>query len=249
MDEDDAKVVKSNAMANQFLALALFIMLLAFFIVLNAISEFEEQKVAPIMKSIEQAFTGGSDILPTRLISSQGEQPSDNETDAQKQSTEEGNALDEIEGLFQAQIPGLKVEKDTKNGQFIVNVKLPVLEYAIDHLNSTVANPYIVKKEGFDYFFGGIVYLMKNNESFNQYHVDIFINTARDPSSKRLRSTQNIKNKIALSSQMAEKLEKTGLNTRFVNIGLEKGRRGFARVIFREYKDYSPVGQGVTNER
>ena len=40
----------------QLLAMSLFIMLLAFFIVLNAISNYENSKVKPVLQSIELTF-------------------------------------------------------------------------------------------------------------------------------------------------------------------------------------------------
>ena len=238
----EPRKAKSNAMANQFLALAMFIMLLAFFIVLNAISEFEEQKVTPVLSSIEKAFTGGSDILPPKVTASQGEQPSDNETNEDKESTKEGSTLDEIEGFFSAQIPGLDSEKVSDEGTFIVHAKEPVLKFAVDHIEDTMVNPYIVKKEGFDYFLGGVLYLMVNNEKYKNYHIDIFLNTRKEPASNGFSKSKEAEKQVKLAAQLAEKLERSGLDTRYINIGLQKGKRGHTSIVFREYKGYTPIG-------
>ena len=50
----------------QLLSLALFIMLLAFFIVLNAVSTFEPNKVEPIIGSLESTFSTSTSQVAQR---------------------------------------------------------------------------------------------------------------------------------------------------------------------------------------
>ena len=46
----------AKSVSSQLLGLSLFIMLLAFFIVLNAISNFEESKIKPVMANLSHTF-------------------------------------------------------------------------------------------------------------------------------------------------------------------------------------------------
>ena len=76
-------------MANQFLGLSLFIMLLSFFIILNAISSFEITKTQPILNSLSMTFASkqtDQQIIPGKVVS-------------QSSQKMEGSALDKIEAF------------------------------------------------------------------------------------------------------------------------------------------------------
>ena len=56
MNQWNKKPPENNSSGSQVLALGLFIMLLAFFIVLNALSTFDEQLARPVIASLERTF-------------------------------------------------------------------------------------------------------------------------------------------------------------------------------------------------
>jgi hypothetical protein len=53
----DAPIIKSSEETVLYTSLSLFIILLAFFLVLNSHSEFEDSRVGSVLSSVEQAFT------------------------------------------------------------------------------------------------------------------------------------------------------------------------------------------------
>ncbi|MCB1556424.1 MAG: flagellar motor protein MotB, partial [Alphaproteobacteria bacterium] len=125
--------------SGQLLALALFIMLLAFFIVLNAISTFDETRVRPAMDSIEKAFA-------SKMV----DQPEVNPSlaPAPEQARGEGDTLDKIEGLFTAHIPGQDVVMDKSRGEMHVRVPYDSLKKAVFSIGAqtpgeTDLNPFL----------------------------------------------------------------------------------------------------------
>lgn len=248
MSHSSHKSQSKAALTNQFLALSLFIVLLAFFIVLNAISvRKEESEYVPVLASIDKAFSSGSkvndDITATAVRPSLNNTPQEND-----QSDGEQSALDELDALFQAQIPGMESDYFQQDGVYKISVKYSVLDYAITHLDGTVSNPYRSKKEGFDHFFGGIVYLMINNPKFQQYHLDIYLNTPFEPSLVDAQQQKFATKQIETLSKMAKNLEAAGLDRRYINIGLQKGRPHKADIYFTKYEDYSPVQDKTQQE-
>ena len=78
-------------MANQYLGLGLFIMLLSFFIVLNSLSTFESEKADSVIKSLNESFWN--------------DQPEETETFSPKisapaESFRKGDTLDQVKDLF-----------------------------------------------------------------------------------------------------------------------------------------------------
>ena len=100
------------------MALALFIMMLAFFIVLNAISSYEEEKYRPAMASLEQAF--GSNLL-NRDLRPAVRKSADN-------SIHEGDTLDKLEALFNAHITGVEMDIDKNKG--VLHARLPLGKFS-----------------------------------------------------------------------------------------------------------------------
>jgi len=96
----------------QMMNLSLFIMLLAFFIVLNAISTFEENKAAKVRRSVEDSFS----VKITR----DNEAPS--VTQGKAKSINEGNSFDRVEALFKSQFSGVKPSKDLSRGVMMIDL-------------------------------------------------------------------------------------------------------------------------------
>ena len=73
-------------MANQFLSLSLFIMLLSFFIILNSLSSYEDVKSKPVLNSISMAF---SKDTPDPILAP-------NTVESPIESNNEGDSLDKL---------------------------------------------------------------------------------------------------------------------------------------------------------
>ncbi len=102
--------------------LALFIILLSFFIVLNSISSFEEEKIKPVMASIEATFAHR--VIQQELAPSVTKNPD--------QATGEGTVYDQIDTLFQSQFKTLEnVQKDDKIGLFYAEIPYKTLQTSL----------------------------------------------------------------------------------------------------------------------
>jgi len=95
------KDVSSSLGGSTLLSLSLFIILLAFFIVLTAISTYEEQKVTDVFDSLDITFS--PNIIP-RIA--------ENSTDSENQEDNggAGDSLEDIQGVLQSVLPGLSVD-------------------------------------------------------------------------------------------------------------------------------------------
>ncbi len=83
--------MKRNSASTQLLSLALFIVILAFFIVLNTISDYREDKVIPVLASLEAAFA--SQLISAKGLPSETENFEDVDLFA-------GSALDALDVSF-----------------------------------------------------------------------------------------------------------------------------------------------------
>lgn len=90
-------------MANQYLSLGLFIMLLSFFIVLNSMSSFQKEKTVAVIDSLSNALEpqySMNDKAVSRKISDAG------------QAKRSGDALDQVKAAFSATIPDVVAQKN-----------------------------------------------------------------------------------------------------------------------------------------
>ncbi len=120
---------QGNGKSGQLLALALFIMLLAFFIVMNAISNFEEDKVDPIMESIGKTFGSHYDQLLAQKVQS-GDMPS--ETAHEDRSSGQGSALERLQAMFNAELTGYEAQINDIRGELYLKVPYDVFDEMLD---------------------------------------------------------------------------------------------------------------------
>src|SRR5690606_597331 len=109
------------------LTLSLFFMLLAFFIALNGISTYESGRYKPVVKSLAATFS--VNIVPRGGTQGPSEAP------AAEESILEGESIDQIEGLFNAQITGVEVAKSGRSGILQASVPIDEFERAMTALN------------------------------------------------------------------------------------------------------------------
>ena len=103
----------NSARTGQLMNLSLFIMLLAFFIVLNALSSYQENRVENVVDSVQHAFA--KDVRQEDFNPSIMPDPAN--------SVNEGDTLERINALFQAQIRSY--DKTMSSDRGIMLVKLP----------------------------------------------------------------------------------------------------------------------------
>lgn len=95
--EDRGGAINGSAL----LSLSLFVILLAFFIVLNAISTYSEVKTGEVFRSIDMAFDIA--IPETDFKKSSAD-------DRESQDKNQGDSLEDIQGVLKSILPGLNVD-------------------------------------------------------------------------------------------------------------------------------------------
>jgi len=226
----DAKSVSS-----QLLGLSLFIMLLAFFIVLNAISSYEETKVRPIMQSL--GYTFASDMVDP----SREDEPSVSEDEAK--SIEEGDALERIKALFASQIPGYEAALSHRTGALYVKVPYDDFEAAVMALGQRNALQQEEKNAQFlkGFFLPTLIALMKTDSMGMPYRMDMVLNLSDNPAALQNERPQQIAAMTKRMAAISQKLEAAGLSTKLVSMGMQKGEVGTIELLFRQHVPYSPV--------
>lgn len=221
-------------MANQFLALSLFIVLLSFFIVLNSISTFEISKTRPVLESLGLAFrTEKTDPLfgLKDMAVIPGEQ------DFARSMTGQGSALQKIEALFSSHIEGLEVRRNRLGNEMAV--RLPFAEFS-KQIHEELAPG---KKEDDERFLPVLVSLMEAGEAQGapSYRMDMVLETAENPYSPSLFSGAGAGASLAA---IALRLETAGLPANLLGAGLLKGENGMLTLRFRRDEPSDRTGPG-----
>lgn len=221
-------------MANQFLGLALFIMLLSFFIVLNTLSNYEDMKSRPVLNSIAVAFS-------SKEIGD-GEKPSYEES--VKQSFKKGTALDNINGLFEAQVTGVESKQNRFGTKMHVRVPLRQFEKAVIQSaqtpGDTSAVPGISSGNGF--FMPTLISLLQAEETAVPYRMDMLVNVPDAPSRMQNEQPSSLKTPLEQAGMLAQILERAGLPKKLYSAGLAQGKTGYIDIYFRRYEPFDPLG-------
>lgn len=106
---------------NPFISLSLFVILLSFFIILNAHSSYDETKARPILNSLSMVFTNQQS--PADINAS--------ETNRKGASEGQGNSIDKIEGLFSSEIAGVKAKQNRMGTELRMRLPFSVFEQKI----------------------------------------------------------------------------------------------------------------------
>lgn len=214
-------------MANEFLGLSLFIMLLSFFIILNALSDFEETKAAPIMSSLNMAFSAGAidkDELAPSIES------------ADETSMNEGTTLDKIEGLFGAQVKNFRVTKNRLGTEMYIRLPREEFEAALGasgqdlFLEEEGSNPMIEAP-----FLEMLVDLINTARTSVPYRMDMVLNLGANPAVMRNESPEALDAAMRTVSFYSERLEREGMPIRFISAGLGAGESDIIELMFRRY--------------
>lgn len=227
--------VYNNSMANQFLALSLFVVLLSFFIVLNSISTFEIARARPVLESLGQAFkTDKADPLYGLSEIS----PVPEAMDYAKSMAGRGGALQRIEGLFSSQIQGIAVKQDRLGTEMAI--RLPFEDFAV-RINEELT-PGTKTDERFLPMLVSILDAQEEaqKQGASAYRMDMVLETPGKPYA----ALSSGDKKIHALSAIARRLEEAGIPTNLVGIGLSPGEDGMLTLYFRRHEPFNPVEGG-----
>lgn len=223
-----------TSLASQLMGLSLFIMLLAFFIVLNAISSDQQKKSTRVLNSLASTFGvefDGADMQPSTV-------PEEEEAQGK------GDALDQMEALFRAQITGVEAFQD--KGRGFMHIRMPLERFSA----AVMALGQGSLKDGGNgagggFFLPTLVSLMKSSEAGHPYRMDIIYNLPRNPALMQNDDPRQVTAATERLTGFARQLGETGLPPRLLSIGLHKAAEekdvGAIDLFFRVHTPFSPV--------
>ncbi|MFK7838835.1 MAG: hypothetical protein AB8B83_00755 [Bdellovibrionales bacterium] len=219
-------------MANQFLSLSLFIMLLSFFIILNSLSSYEDVKSRPVLNSIASTFSRDT---PEQLL-----QP--NTIESVQESNNEGDTLDQLQDLFNAHITGAEISINRLGT--IMYVRMPLEEFE-KSLLAPSREPRPGQKLGDPgTFMPTLLSLMQTRESKVPYRMDMLINIAENPSEAIVNAPEETFNVMSKIANVTKRLEDSGLEKKLLSGGLVRGDVGSIDITFTRYIPVNPLQEG-----
>lgn len=214
--------------------LSLFIMLLAFFIVLNAISSFEEVKVKPALESIEETFS--TDVRRQDIKPSVMPDP--------LQSIHEGDTVERLDALFQAQVRAFNSTKSTRSG--VMMVEMPYTDFVdnVTTLGQRELTPQNRKNPPLKYFLPTLISLLQSDRKGVPYRMDIILHTPENPAVVQNREPQALLTAINNAGALVARLEAMGMPQKLLGIGVQKGDSANLTLVFRPHVPFSLSYEG-----
>lgn len=213
-------------MANQFLSLSLFLMLLSFFIVMNSVSAYEEKREAKVLKSIVLAFSNNE-------IEELSKAPED--TPNPIGSYNLGTTLDEVEGLFHSTISGFEMSRNRLGT--VMHVRLPIAKF--ENAINMPANFSMTMGDGLKgSFIKTLVTILRAEERGQPYRIDMILNVEDDPIDLLKVNTIEFDKELYRVSSLSEQLQSNGVPTNMLSSGLVKGKPGYLDLYIHKYKPF-----------
>lgn len=195
--------------------LSLFIMLLAFFIVLNSHAQFSDERIKPILKSLEETFTVRvfrDDLGPSSK-------------QAADRSTGEGyDSVASMDEYFRSAFPGAKPQMIPSRGTYYVEVGKDQFEKKFFGEKATLQKTIVEKLW-----------------AYRPMQMEIWINLQDDPGKASAAGSTQLKDANKLAAAWAGKLQEQGLDQGQLMIGLQKGDPEKVTVLFHNYNPYVPT--------
>lgn len=213
-------------MANQFLSLSLFLMLLSFFIVMNSVSSTEEQREKKVLNSVALAFSN-NEIEELNLAPE--EEPN------ALASINKGDTLTEIEGLFGATISGFEASKNRLGT--VMHVKLPIAKFE-NALDMSGGYSMDVKDGARGSFVKTLITLLRAEERGKPFRIDMILNTESDPVDMMGSNADEFDKNLRRVSALSEGLEERGIPINMMSAGLMKGQSGYLDLYFHKYTPF-----------
>jgi len=220
-------------MAGRFLTLALFVVLLSFFIVLNSMSSYEEKKAEAVSNSLSDAFTRTTATI---------DQSDPDMSMKSKSGLTAGTTLDKIEALFTEQISGVKIQQNRLGT--IMQMRMTVKQF--EQLLSKSGGIQIGGAQPSP-FINTMVSLMNSRRSI-PYRMDIIMETSQDPAQSYNKAPSNMAMTLRRVAGYADEIESFGLPAKLVTSGIEKGEDGLMVLIFRRYEPLNLATKSQTDK-
>lgn len=221
-------------MANQYLALSMFVMLLSFFIILNSMSNFEDSKSQEVLSSLDMAFSSGK-VDRQKLAHSVQE--------SSEKSNKEGSTLDKIEGAFENHIRNFKVTKNRLGTEMRITLPLEEFEEALNLTQQSLQTGRSSVRD--NSFLSMLVSLIQSEETSIPYRMDMILKTGDSPARLRNEAPETLQNYANKAASFSRILEQSGLPKRFMSTGVAGGQKDFVELLFRRYE---PVAVGIVAE-
>ncbi len=224
--------------------LSLFIMLLAFFIVLNALSDYEEVRTESVKRSLELAFSNDPE-LKEALPSS---------TDNPVQAMREGKAFDRIGALFQSEIASFETEKSEATGVMRVKVPFDTFADAVMAVGQKDLLRYPSRRavRG-NFFLPTLTSILRTEIDGISTRMEIIMHVKNNPARMQNQKPVILSSFVNRVGSFARQFDKAGMPQKLINVGLAQGDPDFVELIFRRYVQFSPISsdlikQGTENE-
>ena len=218
-------------MANQFLGLSLFILLLSFFIILNRMSNFEENKSLPVVNSLAVAFSNKG---------AESNNPPSVAQDTTQASYREGDTLDRLQDLFRSQITGVDVKKNRLGT--VMHVRVPLKKFEKEIMKQTPELQGSVLEGAGGDFAPTLVSVLQTSNTKIPYRLDMILNVPASPAKLLNENPEEINARVKKVTAFAKRLEDSGLPKKLVSAGVGEGEEGTIDLFFRRYMPFNPLG-------
>ena len=196
------------------MTLSLFIMLLSFFMMMNASADFSETKVKSVLQSLENTFTS--------RVFRDGQGPSA-KSDAEHLLSE-GQALESMDAYFRSTFPGFEPQMIPSRGIMAITIDQPTFDRIMFGTRKTYQKTLIEKMW-----------------SYESLQMEIWLNIQDDPGVSSASNAKAVNDLVATTASWATNLEVAGIDKGRLTIGIKQGKAGFVTVMFRNYKPYAPT--------
>ena len=225
-------VSEGSANSGQMMNLALFIMLLAFFIVLNAISSYEELKTEKVKRSIELAFSNDPNL--------KDDMPS--VRDDPIKSLKEGHTFDRLDALFESEITSFETSHSKSKGVMMVKVPYDDFSKAVMAVGQKNLLQYPSRKDvRGNFFLPTLVSLLRADIDGAPTRMEILVNVDGNPAQLQNQQPLKIESVINTVGQFSKKLQDQGMPQKLINIGISSGDPAYVDLVFRKYIPFSPI--------
>lgn len=202
------------------LSLSLFILLLAFFIVLNSITSLQNDRIDPVLQSLWAAFGRDMQTLSEKPSPQQDEFLASGAGDSQTQ----------IAAMLRAQIPSVSIERSVARGTLRARVSVPDLTASIGHLTPEKLRAATPENRTSGSLLPILAGLMIASNNTQPLRLDIV-----------LAASQGTVEDIAYLEKLAMLLEAAGVpKTHYAVSYTQEGARGFADFVFTPYASFAP---------
>lgn len=195
--------------------LSLFIMLLAFFIVLNAVSNFEANKLKTVLQTLDSTFAKG--MREDWILPSSVEDPDE--------SFREGHVLDQIEGLFEAEIPVFSVKRNDETGVMYIRVREKYLDRVFAGAQENKRSTFLLR----------LSKILQTGQDRRQYEMEMLLGMGDNPAALAAKGSEKVARAIEKSAFYAGQAARSGLPPKFMALGMQRGQEGFVDIRFRPF--------------